>query len=591
MRKNRLWYALAALTLVWTLIVPSMAASPASESVENSVPYPPRHFLYIVDCSDSMVGHGDALDMGRQMLLELLPAESTTVVAFRSEALTLKGPEIETFASELKPKEGEATSVLAGLREADKQLEALWADNPDQEVTAVLFSDLLSTVSADTGGRLEYADPAVIEAERGELGEIAERWSGYVFADKLRFYTLNWPSDEESDGYHMRFPVPPPSAESAPNLSTELSLNADILKTCVEVYAGMLTGSSGTEWEEVPVHPGEDGTLKVPLGERYRGFLYLNEIPDHAKGPLEEELSLDWKLGDDHGVSAGEEEKDVCAIVVPTGGGKEGVCTIEGVSADVEVMSFQIPQPRLEVSFSSDTPSVFDTVTIKLGVTDGKNYLGYDESNSYCFLEVTAPGESIPEMPTALYDPGTCSYEFTYTPKTLGTHEFRLTYVVLGAEPDVRELVYEKETKCEPPVPSPQQRRAYNAMARKLLELKKGGVVSFSLSDYFTSRNMRLEFVVDAPEDSGIAVWSPSADETGAVTVQGRRGGSTTLRYTINCYLEGEDVPSGSKSYELQISVQKTPEPPLYFVMAAVIAAAVVCLAVIVIRRGRKHTD
>jgi len=574
MRKNRFWYALAALTLVWVLIMPSMAA-PVSESAVASVPYPPRQFLYIVDCSGSMDGHGEALDVGRQMLLELLPAESTTVVKFTSKAVTLKASELEDAeAMDNKLTFNGGTSVLAGIREADKQLGELWAADPNQEVTAVLFSDMLSTVDAENGAVLTEADTAVIDAERAELGEIAERWSSYVFENKLRFYTLNWPSGGEPDGYRMRFPVPPPSAESAPNLSTEVSLDADILKTCVEVYAGILTGNSDTGWEEVSSTAGDP--LTVPVGERYRGFLYFNEIPSCAVGPSGEELSLAWKLDD--------------GCVVPTGEGAEGECCFEGVSADVKVMSFQIPQPSLEVSFSSDRLSVFDPVTITVGATDGKNYLGYNENSSYCFLEVSAPGESIPVMPSALYNPDTSSYEFTYTPEMLGTHEFRFTYVVLGAETVSRELVYEKEAECAQPVPSPQQLRGYSALSKKLLELEKGGEVSFNLSDYYTSRNLRLEFAVDAPENPRIAVWSSSADETGAVTVRGRGSGSATLRYTINCYLEGENVPSGSESYELQISVPREPVPFLYFVLA-VIAAAVVGLAVVIIRRGRKHTD
>lgn len=45
-----------------------------------------------------------------------------------------------------------------------------------------------------------------------------------------------------------------------------------------------------------------------------------------------------------------------------------------------------------------DPMSIFDRVTISAAVTDGKSYLGYDDSNSICFLEVTAPGETTPQV-------------------------------------------------------------------------------------------------------------------------------------------------------------------------------------------------
>lgn len=554
MRRNKLHCGLAALTLVWLLVMPT-----AAETAGN-VPYPPRTFLYIVDCSGSMSGYKEILNLGRQILLDLLP-DNTIVVAFAEDILPTTDGQLKFDGN---------TSILAGIRGADRVLEELWANNPEQQVTAVLFSDLRSTVEADNSGKELDRDSEQCKAEIDQLAEIARRWSGYVWEDKLRFYTLNWVSTRPT-GVPMTFPVPPPPSETADPLPSIVPTNADILKTCVEVYAGVLTGRSSAEWEHAAgVWSGD--VLTVALDDRYRSFLYLDQTPSRAIGPGGEELKS-WSL------------TDGCLLMVE--GGAEGICTIEGVSADAQVLSFTIPQPKLEVNFSADPMSIFDPVTISIAVTDGKNYLSYDDSNSICFMEITAPGEAIPQVLSSSYDPLQHCHEFTFTPEALGDYEFKLTYMILGAETDNRELVFTKEAVCTPPTPNAQQFREYSALSQKLLNLEKGSEVQFSLSSYYEKPNLRLEFVVAEPEDNTVAAWNPTADQSGNVTVRGNEAGSTVLRYTINCYLDCEDTPCSSVEYELSISVKPVPQKSSMNI--ALIAIGLVAAVVIIVFIKKKH--
>lgn len=561
MTMNKLWSVLTALVLVWPLTVPAMAEA------SDSVPYPPRTFLYIVDCSGSMSSYQDALNEGRQMLLDLLP-DNTIVVPFAEKVY----PATASLTFDKN------TSVLAGIRDADERLEKLWADNPDQEVTAVLFSDMYSTVESDGSNAELIEGSEECESEIEELANIASRWSEYVWEGKLRFYSLNWSSDP-SDGVRMPFPVPPPPAESAGPLPSIVPDNAEILKTCVEVYAGVLTGRNSAEWKQAETKWSDD-VLTVPLDERYREFLYLSERPSRAIGPGGEVLKC-WG------------PPDGCILLVEGAG--EGVCSIEGVSTTAQVMSFTIPKPALDVSFSTDPMSVFNPVTISVGVTDGKSYLDYDDSNSTCFLKVLAPGDSTPQVLTSSYDPVQNIHGFTFVPETLGDYEFMLSYMIFGAEQDVRELVFEKESVCTAPVPDGQQFREYIALSQKLQALEKGAEVQFTLSNYYEKPNIGLEFVVEAPEDDAVAAWDSSMDETGTVTVQGRGPGSTVLRYTINCYLEGEDAPCCSEAHELSISVTATRQSALKIVLAAVVGIVVLAVVAAVVaaavRARKKHAE
>lgn len=558
---NRLRGRLAALALVWLLVLPAAAEA-------TTVPYPPRTFLYIVDCSGSMCGYQQALNLGRQLLLDLLP-ENTIVVAFAEDRLPVTGGELQF---------GGNTSILAGIREADRILEELWANSSEQQITVMLFSDMYSTVEADHPNIPMDKDSKQCEAEIEQLNDIAKRWSNYVLADRLRFYTLNWvpaSSEDQPVGVYMPFFVPPPNPETADPVPSIMPTDADILKACVEVYAGVLTGRSGAEWQHTAGDWSGD-SLTVVLDDRYRSFFCLDQIPRRAIGPGGEEMKK-WFL------------PDGCCLLMAEGGA-EGICTIEGIAAEAQIQSFTIPQPKLEVSFSADPMSIFDPVTISIAATDGKNYLGYDDSNSVCFLEVTAPGKSTPQVLSSSYDPLQNCHEFTFTPEVLGSHVFKLTYMILGAHTDNRELVFEKEAVCTPPVPNGQQLREYTALSQKLIDLEQGSEIQFSLSSYYEKPNVRLEFVVGEPEDSTIAAWNPTADETGSVMVQGNAVGSTVLRYTINCYLDGDSVPCASVEHELSVSVKEAPPKfSIGFVFIAIGLALFTAVVVIVILVRKKH--
>lgn len=188
MKEGKLWRALSAAALLWLLTVPAVA-----EEAQETMPYPERTILYIVDCSGSMDNYQKALNSGRQMLLDLLPEESE-VVAFNTEAFTPALGEKLTF-------EGN-TSVLNGIREADQKLEEIWAEHPETEVTAVLFSDMYSTVKAEKCD--EELDQESAKKEKGQLASISRRWSNYVRNGKLRFYVLDWPSPNRREASKCR---------------------------------------------------------------------------------------------------------------------------------------------------------------------------------------------------------------------------------------------------------------------------------------------------------------------------------------------------------------------------------------------------
>ena len=559
--KNRVFYIAAAFLLAWTLAVPVMAES------NLSLPYPARTFLYVVDCSTSMQNHQQALDAGRQMLMDLLPEELTTVVAFKGRPYTPTG----TLSF------GGDTSVLAGIQEADSVLEDLWAEDPSREITVVLFSDLYSSVEAvDGSARLTVA---VSEQEQRKLDLIAQRWNGHVLDDKLRYYSLNWSYGESPrpQGYRMSFFVPSPQLDGTDSVQPIDPGDSSwkILKTCVEVGAHVMTGSTGGEWQT------SDGTwtgsgLEVMLGERYRGFFYLNDKPDHVFNAAGEEQKC-YDLSDDL--------SDGCLVKVEEG--MKETFVFEGVSPDTTVMSFIIPQPKLKLTPSKEPMLLFEPATISVGVTDGRNYLGYDDNSGSCFLRITAPGKAVPETPPATYDSAQKVFTFPYTPEVLGTHTIELTYMISGPNPIVRKILFEKEVEC--PEPAPYNSLEYSALLRKFLDLSKGSAYSVNLSEHFEDPNLRLEFVVQEPEDPDIAVWDTTADEIGAVNIQACGVGSTILRYTVNQYLPGIDKPVGSKDFKMTISVQPSPFPVPYIIVAAVAVSAALAVVVIIIVRGRKR--
>lgn len=320
MRRTKVWCAIVSIMLM-LLTVPAMAE-------EETVPYPARTILYIVDCSGSMQDYQESLNVSRQMLLDLLPKETTTAVAFKAQAYT-PGDTL-TFGGE--------TSVLSGIMRADEILEEFWAKNLDQEITVVLFSDMYSTVAADDGVTPLTEDLA--RAENARMDEIAGRWNEYTASGKLRFYSLGRVSsaaEDKPDGFPMSFVVlPPPSLNAVSHDPGSMGFSSEILKLCAEIYAGILTGSDEMEWEKVD-GTWLNGSLTLPLSERYREFLFLDEVPRNATGPKGDALPC-WNL------------PDGCILMVE--GGTEGTCSIDGVTSSVGVQSLVIPQPRIDVAFS-----------------------------------------------------------------------------------------------------------------------------------------------------------------------------------------------------------------------------------------------
>ncbi len=549
MRRIKLWCALAAVVLA-LLTVPAMA--------EDTVPYPARTILYIVDCSGSMKDYKEALDTGRQMLLDLLPEETTTVVAFKSQAYT-PGDTL-TFGGE--------TSVLSGITRADEVLEELWAKNPDQEITAVLFSDMYSTVAADDG--VTPLTEASARAENERLAGIAGRWNEYTASDKLCVYSLGRvpaAAEDKPDGFPMSFIVlPPPSMNAVDRGTGAVGFSSEILKLCAEVYAGVLTGSDGMEWEEVQ-GTRLDGSLTLPLPERYREFLFLDEVPSGAVGPAGETLPC-WAL------------PDGCVLMVE--GGTGGTCSIDGVTDGVSVQSLVIPQPRIEVDFSESPVTVFEPVTISVAVTNGRDYLGYDGSNSVCLMKVTAPGEETPRTLPSDYSEDRNGYEFTYTAEVPGNHLFEVTYIVLGEEPVTRTLQVEEEAAVRFPEPEGYRYREYQDLSGRLQKMTVGDEISFELAGYYTDQNIRLEFAVQSPADPETAVWEAAADQTGAVTVRGLQAGTTTLRYTVEGYIDGMEEPCCTADYELTVSVSSPPGPVPPIVWKAGIPALLVVLIIVI---------
>jgi len=541
---------------------------PAGAEDMEAVPYPARTFLYIVDCSGSMKNYQEVLNVGRQMLLDLLPKENTIVVAFKNQPYTPE--DTLQFSGE--------TSVLSGIMRADEILEELWHQNPEQEVTAVLFSDMCSTVAASDG--MTPLTEALAQAENEQMADIAKRWNGYTAADKLRVYSLNWStntSEDEEEVFPMSFTVlPPPSADTdifRPLDSSSDEFSQEMLKLCVEVYASVLTGGSGFEWEDTSGTWADD-ILTVPLSERYREFLFLNEVPTRVVGPSEETLKC-WPLSDG------------CILMLESG--EAEVCSIEGVSSDTAVQSLVIPQPRIEVTSSEESMTLFSPVTISVAATDGKNYLGYDSSNSICLLKVTAPEEEMPQMLSCEYDLTQNSYQFTYTPEALGSHTFELTYIVLGAEPATRTFSFEKEAAATCPEPSGYRLRDYRDLTQNLQNMTKEKDIEFKLSDYFMDPHMQLEFVVKGPKDPKIATWESSTDQTGEVTVQGVGAGTTTLQYTVKGYIDGSDTPCCSENYELTICVTSSTQRLVPVVLiAAAIAVAIAVIGTIVFLKTRQ---
>lgn len=576
MRKGKLWRALAIAALLWTLVVPAMA-----EEVQEPIPYPKRTILYIVDCSGSMETYQEVLKSGRQMLLDLLP-EETEVVAFDTASFT-PGKTL-TFSGD--------TSVLKGIEGADKKLKEIWEKNPKEEVTAVLFSDMYSTVEAKDGKtKLSQKDSKAAKEENRDLAKIARSWSEYIWDGKLRFYFLDWPSaeqdetqDKTQDGVRMSFEVyasPPERSESfqLPDLGEDMDFSQKILMACVGAYADILTGGCEAEWKSIEGDWSDD-KLYVEPEEGYQEFLFLDKTPDRAVDSKGKDLEK-WS------------SPSGCVVLLK--GRADQACSFEGdgIAPGIRLMTFTVPQPEVKVDFSKveEPLFAFKPVTITVRTTAGNNYLNYGDSGNSCRLRVTAPGETTPQNVPGAYDEEEGGYVFTYTPKTIGNHMFEIKHRIFGEKTFKTNLTYEKKVEVESHKLKGESLRKYKELSRRLKTIEKNTKESFELLYYYADPNMRLEFVVEEPENPEIAVWEASVGQTGAVEVQGRGEGTTTLCYTVNYYLEGIEEPCDSEDHKLTISVvvSSGSEPMLVWKIGLAVAAVVLAaaVAVIVLKRGR----
>lgn len=566
--KNKLCRLLVLLMLFCLLPGPA-AATVLLENEKTEVPYPDRTFLYIVDCSNSMGDYQKALNTGRQMLSDLLPAESTIVISFNGKAEVYPTSEL-TF--------GGQTSVLAGIEKADSVLEELWSTDPARKVTAILFSDMNSTVEAVDGRTLLTEESS--QREQVRLSEIESRWSQYARLGNLNFYSLNWRSKPSSIEFPVSFsPISGGTGHFQPLDAENADFTREILKTCVEAYACVLTGSDEFRWAEATAAP-SGSSLTVSLDESYRTFLYLNQIPSgitNSRGSVKFRL---WDSG-----SSG--------YVLMIENAESGLYTLEGVSEDGQVLCLTVPQPKITVNVSQDTVTCFGDVAFSIGIVAGDSYLGYDDSNSSCLLRIAAPGEELTRVLPGRYNESLGYYEFEFTPEKKGTHEITIYYTIFGNDQVLRKISYALDVKPYAIKLMGQAQREYRDLRVHLQKIQKGEEISFRLSDYYTTSCRQLEFVVEAPEDPETAIWEPISDGTGAVTVRGLKEGKTVLRYKINYYEDGVDTPDNTEEFTMEIIVllEDSSIPVWLIIVLSGAATVIVVASVLLVRRRKRYTS
>lgn len=566
--KIKLCRSLILLLLLCLLLIPAVATVPL-EDEKAEVPYPDRTFLYIVDCSSSMDNYQDALNTGRQMLSDLLPEESTIVISFSGKA------EVHTTGELVF---GGQTSVLAGIEKADSVLEELWSTDPARKVTAILFSDMNSTVEAADGRTLLTEESS--QREQVRLSEIESRWSQYALLGNLNFYSLNWQSKPSDGEYPVLFsPISGGIGHFQPLDAENADFAREILKTCVEAYACVLTGSDEFRWAKAAAVP-LGSSLTLSLDESYRTFLYLDQIPSGITNSRGSVKFLPWDSG-----SGG--------YVLMIENVKSGFYTLDGVSEDGRVLCLTIPQPKITVNVSQDTVTCFDDVAFSIGIVAGDSYLGYDDSNSSCLLRITAPEEELPRVLSGWYNEEQGYYEFEFTPDKKGTHEITIYYTIFGNDQVLRTISYELDVKPYAIKLMGQAQREYRDLRVYLQKIQEGEEISFRLSDYYSTSYRQLEFIVEAPEEPEIAIWEPISDGTGAVTVRGLKEGKTVLRCKINYYEDGVDIPDNTEEFTLEINILPGEQSISIWLIVGLAGAVtvIVVVSVLLVRRRKRHTS
>ena len=551
--------------LLYLLTVPATAALE-----EEEIPYPDRTFLYIVDCSGSMKDYQDVLNAGRQMLSDLLPAENTIVVAFSEKSYVVSDGSLHF---------GGQTSVLAGIELADNILDELWAVNPAQKVTAILFSDMYSTVEAADGSTWLTEDTFHAESQR--LSDIEARWSQYALQGNLKFYSLNWNFESPPDGFPVSFSPFTGGVGNFPPLEIRGEESAqEILKACVEAYSCVLTGSDTFAWAEAKTAQ-SDHFLTISLEDSYRAFLYLEQAPNSISNSDGTVKFRSWPVP-----SGG------CVLMIENVAGE--LYTFDGISTDGQALCLTIPQPKIMVDVSADTVICFDTITMSIGGTAGQGYLDYDASNSACLLNIAVPEKDAPLVLSGSYNVDRGCYEFSYRPEKKGSHDITIFYTVYGNEQVRRKILYQLNVDPYRIRLQGDSLRNFQDLRRHLQQIEAGSEFSFNLSDYYTTSLRRLEFIVGEPDDPEIATWEPVSDAAGAVNIRGLQEGCTMLHYTINYYEDGVDIPDNTEEFTLEVSVHLAPKPepnPAWVVIIAVVAAAIGIVCPILLYRKKNHTS
>lgn len=535
--------------LLIAILLLSSAAMAAE--VQESGAYPSRQYIYIVDCSGSMEDYEKTINIGREILFDLLPMSSTIIVAFNEQA----------FLANDGIQFGGNTSVLAGLRLADQSLEDIWSAAPNKEVTVILLSDMQSNVSAEDG--ITRLTEEMYEREAEEVRSIEARWSQYIQNRRMSFFSLRWESADD-EGYKGVYNV---HFSPADGNYREFNVS-DIIKTCVEAYSCVLTGTDEFQWAEAGQQEG--GSYALSLEESYRTFLYLPAALEQIRCPNGETKSADqiscWAL------DSGE-----CLAMLENvqRGNYELTCTtMESIAVDpteTAVLCLQIPYPKFNIEISLKKPVCFSPITISANVTAGKSYLDYSGSSS-CIMQIYSPEDDTPQIISAVYDEANLCYTASFTPQTPGEYTISATLYDLDSTLLMRTVSTDTYVSPLTVQPTGQTLRAYNALSAELQNMLVGQERSFKLSDYYSTKYQSLKFIVEDPSQPEVASWERVDDTEGQITVRANGPGVSELRYRIIYYGFDSDTPNASQEFTLTIGVVKA---PVHFVRTAVIAACV----------------
>ena len=526
----------------------------AAEESDNALPYPPRTFIYVMDYSGSMDPMQPAIEAGRDMLSALLPEERTIEIKFAEKVLESED-RLDTVRE---------TSVLTGLRAADQTLGKLWSANPEQKVTVLLFSDMHNTVQANDG-RTRLTQAYFDEVERPELQELEKKWNEYVRDGKLHFYTLPWLYQlPNEDSERPTYPFDPThTAYAALSEETLPNSQAEILRACVEAYAQVLTGGSGIEWVELSAVEAEGG-LSVLLNESYRTFLFSEQALDNVVGDYSSSELGPWSLNSGANVHLLERTKS-------------GTYLLTNLFGDTKVSALAVPQPRITIDITPKDPMCMESsVSIKVGVKAGREYLDYDGSNSDCMLQISAPSGKT-EALTAEYGAGQNYYDFSFIPQEKGCYEVSVLYM---SGDDVRSVSEWLEVSAFRVVLKGQARWDYEDLKDKLQKLEKGQTLDIRLADYYSTPYRRLEFMIEGAEENSAAEWDALSGENGEIKITARWEGDATLRYTINYYDISSGALDNSVDYSLKIEVQKA--KPNIWSTVGVSAVAIAAVAIVI---------